>query len=109
MEPAGREVQSGLELTKGPTRTETELRAATPPPTAVGLLRLSETHGSKAKAALVWREAFPSAAFIRAWSPLARRGSLGLALAYIWRPIWIFIRLFPALAAIMRARRAARG
>jgi hypothetical protein len=109
MEPAGREMQTRLELTKGPTRTETELRAATPPPTAVGLLRLSETRGSKAKAALVWREAFPSAAFLRAWSPLARRGSVGLALAYVWRPIWIFIRLFPALAAIMRARRAARG
>jgi hypothetical protein len=109
MEPAGREMQTRLGLAKGVSRTETELRAATPPPTAVGLLRLSKTRGSKAKAALVWREAFPSAAFLRAWSPLARRGSLGLALAYIWRPIWIFIRLFPALAAIMRARRAARG
>jgi Uncharacterised nucleotidyltransferase len=109
MEPAGRELQSRLEIEKGPTRTETELRASTAPPTAVGLLRLAETPGLGAKAKLVWREAFPSSAYLRTWSPLARRGWAGLALAYVWRPIWILIRLGPALVAIRRARRAARG
>jgi hypothetical protein len=108
MEPAGREIQARLELTRGETRTETELRASTPPPTAVGLLRLAETPGLGAKAGLVWREAFPSAAFLRNWSPLARRGAVGLALAYVWRPIWMLVRLGPAFAAIMRARRVAR-
>lgn len=109
MEPAGRELSSRLELVKGPSRTETELRASTAPPTAVGLLRLAETPGLGAKLKLIWREAFPSSAYLRTWSPLARRGRVGLALAHVWRPIWILIRLGPALAAIMRARRAARG
>ena len=109
MEPAGRELQAKLELEKGPSRTETELRASTAPPTAVGLLRLAETPGLGAKLKLIWREAFPSSAYLRTWSPLARRGRVGLALAHVWRPIWILIRLGPALAAIMRARRAARG
>ena len=109
MEPAGRELSERLELERGPTRTETELRASTAPPTAVGLLRLAETPGLGARLELVWREAFPSSAYLRTWSPLARRGWLGLALAHVWRPIWILIRLGPALAAIMRARRAARS
>jgi len=109
MEPAGRELSSKLQLEKGPSRTETELRASTAPPTAVGLLRLAETPGLGAKLKLIWREAFPSSAYLRTWSPLARRGPVGLALAHVWRPIWILIRLGPALAAIMRARRAARG
>jgi hypothetical protein len=74
---------------------------------AVGLLRLARTPGFKGKAALVWNEAFPSKAFLRTWSPLARRGRIGLALAYVWRPVWMILRLGPALAAIMRARRAA--
>ena len=108
MEPAGRELSSKLELEKGPSRTETELRASTAPPTAVGLLRLAETPGLGAKLRLIWREAFPSSAYLRTWSRLARRGRTGLALAHVWRPIWILIRLGPALAAIMRARRAAR-
>jgi hypothetical protein len=109
LEPAGRELQSRLALAPGMTRTETELRAATPPPTAVGLLRLAETPGLGAKTGLIWREAFPSAAFLRNWSRLARRGPAGLALAYVWRPLWMLLRLGPALAAIMRARRAARS
>ena len=109
MEPAGRELSSRLELVKGPSRTETELRASTAPPTAVGLLRLAETPGLGAKLELTWREAFPSSAYLLTWSPLARRGRVGLALAQVWRPIWILMRLGPALAAIMRARRAARG
>ena len=109
MEPAGRELSESLGLERGPTRTETELRASSAPPTAVGLLRLAETPGLAAKLKLIWREAFPSAAFLRDWTPIARRGPVGLALAYVWRPLWILIRLWPALAAITRARRAARG
>ena len=107
VEPAATELRSRLKLEKGVSGTETELRAATAPPTAVGLLRLARTPGMRAKTALVWHEAFPSKAFLRNWSPLARRGPLGLMLAYVWRPIWMLFRLGPALAAIMRARRAA--
>jgi hypothetical protein len=107
VEPAGVELRSRLDIERGRSGTETELRAATAPPTAVGLLRLARTPGLRAKAALVWHEAFPSRAFLENWSPLARRGPFGFALAYVWRPIWILLRLGPALAAIRRAQRAA--
>jgi hypothetical protein len=107
MEPAGEELRESLELGRGTRRTETELRASTAPPTAVGLLRLAGTRGFRAKAGLVWREVFPSASFLRTWSSLARRGPGGLALAYLWRPVWMLLRLGPALGAIIRARRAA--
>jgi hypothetical protein len=107
IEPAAIELRTRLNLERGAARTETELRAATAPPTAVGLLRLARTPGIRAKSALVWHEAFPSKAFLLNWSPLARRGPLGLALAYVWRPVWMLLRLGPALAAIRRARRAA--
>jgi hypothetical protein len=106
VEPTAIELRSRLSIERV-SGTETELRAATAPPTAVGLLRLARTPGLRAKSALVWHEAFPSKAFLLNWSPLARRGRLGLGLAYIWRPVWMLLRLGPALAAIRRARRAA--
>jgi hypothetical protein len=108
VEPSAIELRSRLNLEKGVSRTETELRASTAPPTAVGLLRLARTPGLSAKGALVWHEAFPSKGFLLNWSPLARRGRLGLGLAYVWRPIWMLLRLGPALVAIRRARRAAQ-
>jgi len=107
LEPAGRELRQSLPIGAAARRTETELRASTAPPTSVGLLRLAETKGLRAKASLVWRELFPSAAFMRTWTPLAARGRVGLALAYAWRPVWMLLQLGPALRAIMRARRAA--
>jgi hypothetical protein len=42
---------------------------------------------------------FPPATFMRTWSPLARRGPVGLAFAYAWRPFWLLWRLPRALRA----------
>jgi hypothetical protein len=50
---------------------------------------------------------FPPPAFMRAWSPLARRGALGLALAYAWRPVWLVVHSGAAVRAWRRARRSA--
>jgi hypothetical protein len=48
--------------------------------------------------------------FIRAWSPLARRGRVGLAVAYAYRPLWVLWRVGPAVWALARARKqAGRG
>ena len=50
---------------------------------------------------------FPPAAHVRAWSPLARSGRLGLAAAYVGRPFWVLARAAPASIAVWRAHRTA--
>jgi hypothetical protein len=74
-------------------------------PLAQGFNELATTPGIRAKLALIAEELFPTAEFMRWWSPLARRGPVGLALAYVWRPIWFALRAGPGFAAWRRARR----
>jgi Uncharacterised nucleotidyltransferase len=57
------------------------------------------------KLTTVASEIFPQAEYMRWWSPLARRGRSGLAIAYVWRPLWAIGQLPGALRAIWRARR----
>lgn len=87
---------------------ETALRAATAPDLSIGLERLATMEGLRARAAFVARKTFPTAAYMRAWSPLAARGSTGLALAYLARPLWLLRRLGPAMKAWRQARRGQR-
>jgi hypothetical protein len=105
--PSGAELAGRLGL---PTdrSTETALRAETAPPMALGFEWLARTPGTWAKARLVARKIVPDAAFMRAWSPLARRGRAGLAAAYAWRALWLAQHAAPGLLAWLRARRAAR-
>jgi hypothetical protein len=83
---------------------EARLRTASPPHTALGFQRLVEAPGLLAKARLLGRELVPTAAFMRIWSPLARRGPLGLAAAYLWRPLWLLLQARGGLRALRRAR-----
>jgi hypothetical protein len=78
------------------------------PPLATGMEWMASTPGVSGKTRLVVRKLFPPPTFMRAWKPLARRGPLGLAAAYVWRPFWVGWRLIPALRAWSRARREAR-
>ena len=103
--PAGVEVASRLELPSA-AGVDVALRAGTPPPMALGFEWLSQTQGWRGRAALAARKIAPTPAFMRAWSPLARRGRAGLALAYAWRPIWILLHAGPAFLAWRRARNA---
>lgn len=105
MRPAGRELGERLGFEGEPDET-IRLRAAGPP-VAGGLERLSRTPGAGAKLRLVAREVFPTSEFMPLWSPLARRGRVGLALAYAYRPLWLLARLPAAAAALRRARREA--
>ncbi len=61
--------------------------------------------GVAARVRLMLRKAFPSPQLMRTWKPLARRGRVGLALAYAWRPPWLIWQLGPALRAYLGARR----
>lgn len=53
---------------------------------------LRSSPGIRARTRLVVRKLFPPAAFMRHWSALARRGPVGLAVAYLWRPLWLLQR-----------------
>jgi hypothetical protein len=104
--PRGCEVASRLELPVDRS-TETILRASSPPPMALGFDWLAATPGLRAKARLVARKIVPDAAFMRAWSPLARRGRAGLVAACGWRLVWLAWHAAPGLRAWRRARKAA--
>ena len=77
------------------------------PPVALGIERLSTTRGFRARIRLVARELIPTPSFMRLWSPLADRGILGLACAYVYRPFWILLKLPVAVRAHRRARQVA--
>lgn len=95
----------GLPTTLTP---ETVLRAGTPPPTALGFEWLTHVPGIRPKARLLAGKLAPDAEFMRAWSPLARRGGAGLALAYLWRPLWLAWHAPRGFLIWTRARRRAR-
>jgi Uncharacterised nucleotidyltransferase len=102
--PEGAGVAERLGLPHGGDR-ETRLRAASAHSTAIGFARLVAAQGIRAKLAIVWRKLVPTPAFMRHWLPLARRGPLGMALAYLWRPLWLLLRLPPSAIAWLRAHR----
>jgi hypothetical protein len=101
----GRELIRRLELADAHS-VETLLRAGQVP-LAEGLHELSQARGLRAKLALLIGELAPKPAFMRWWSPLARRGRAGLALAYLWRPVYLASRLPAAGRALWHARRRA--
>jgi hypothetical protein len=104
MTPPGEVLAAQLRL-PSETAMAIALRAHGAPPLAVGMDWLFSTSGLRRKAALVARKIVPPPVFLRAWTPLARRGRLGLTAAYVWRPLWLVWRSGPALWAWWQARR----
>ena len=84
------------------------LRAGHVPPLATGIQWLVTSRGMNGKLSLVLRKIFPPADFLRAWTPLARRGWPGLLAAYVWRPIWVAWCGIPAMVSVLRAHVRAR-
>jgi hypothetical protein len=76
-------------------------------PLSQGIEELARTPGLRAKLSMFRSELLPTPEFMRWWSPLARRGRLGLAASYLWRPLYLALRAGPGLSAWRRARRAA--
>lgn len=107
MRPMGRRVIKRLDL-QGTIDVPSALFAAGIPPVAGGLERLSATSGIRPRLALLVRELVPTSSFMRSWSPLARRGVLGLCLAYAYRPVWLLAKLPAALRAHILAQRLVR-
>jgi hypothetical protein len=106
--PEGARVARELELPQYVT-PEIALRAAGPPDLSLGLNRLIGMRGTAARVRYMTSKTFPSPAAMRAWSPLARRGRLGLAAAYAWRIPWLASGIVPAMRAVRSARAASRG
>jgi hypothetical protein len=70
---------------------------------------LSADVGIGRKLATAANDVFPGPDYMRWWSPLARRGKLGLAGAYVWRAIWIVGQAPRAIHTLWRVRRAKGG
>ena len=91
-----------------PKTVEVALRASTPPDLALGFHRLASMPGLTPKLAFVARKLVPPPAWMRRCIPLARRGLLGLAAAYVLRPLSLLRRAGPGFRAWRRALREAR-
>jgi hypothetical protein len=85
------------------------LRAAEgPPPMTAGFDWLVHSRGVRQKVFVLVRKLFPPPAYLRGWKLIARRGSGGLVLAYLWRPFWLGWHSVPAVRAWLRGRTDAR-
>ncbi len=101
----GAEMADRLGLGTGAS-VEVHLRAAGAT-VALGLMGMLDSRSWRSRAVMVRRELVPSQGFMRVWQPLARRGRLGLAAAYAWRPLWLAWKLPAAIRDLRRARRQA--
>ncbi len=70
-------------------RTKLALSLTTPPHTADGFLLLDEHHGRTNKMRYLGHKLVPPRDFMRYKYPIATRGWPGLALAYVYRPLWL--------------------
>ena len=106
--PEGKRLLETLAVSAAP-KTATLIRTQEgAPPLAIGLDWFVSQRSFGRGLSLMIHKTFPPVSFMRAWSPLARRGRLGLAAAYLWRPIWLLGKLGPAVGAWRRARRRSR-
>jgi hypothetical protein len=91
---AGAQLASELTLPTDQTM-ETMLRSLPRRDGLDGFVKLMNTHGIRARCKLLLSELFPTRQFMRATSPIANQGRVGLLLAYIARPGklgWFFAR-----------------
>jgi hypothetical protein len=105
--PAGRSLADELSLPKR-ISVELLLRTRSAPQQAIFFERVREADGARQKLRLVGRKLFPTVAYMRVNVPLARRGRIGLLVAWAGHP-WLVVRgTAPALLAWLRARSATR-
>lgn len=101
--PSGRSLIERLGLS-AEARMETALADDVSRAPALTLARFAHAGDVRTRAAIVRHKLIPPATFMRHWSPLARRGRLGLFLAYAWRPLWVLSRLPAAMRGWRKGR-----
>lgn len=106
--PAGVELAGTLELARERS-VEEALLADSAPPSAWTVERLSKATGVRARLAILVPRLFPKPEFMRVWYPVARRGRVGLVLAYLQRVIWLVMTAPRAVRQWRRARRESQG
>jgi hypothetical protein len=82
------------------------LHASTPPPIALGFEQLSSANGLRERITIIARKAVPPPGFMRHWWPPAARNRRMLALAYVYRPLWLLRHAPRGLRAWSKARRS---
>ncbi len=75
---------------------------------ALTLERFACADDRRTRLSIVCNKLFPPPTFMRHWSPHARRGRPGLAIAYVLRLRWVLTRLPAAVRSWRRARRGLR-
>lgn len=85
------------------------LRAAAASPLARSLERIRREPSVRGKLRRIVRGLLPTPTYMRRWMPLARRGVVGLLLAYLWRPVWLTIQIGPGMRDWVRAQRDKRA
>ena len=107
MHPDGARVCAELAVPSGPN-VEARMMADSASYASWTLRRVLTTPGTIRKLRILAPRVFPKPDFMRVWYPLARRGRVGLALAYLRRMAWLVVEAPRALRAVRRASRAAR-
>ncbi len=101
--PAGQELAARLGIESDP-RVEVALLGEESRASALTIERFVHAGSLGTRLSMIRYKLVPPKTFIRRWSPLARRGWIGLMIAYAWRPIWVLIRAPGAIRTWRRAR-----
>lgn len=104
LDPAGARLLAELGISIEPG-VGARMRGRGMPRAQRSIEQLHRTEGFGSRLRLIGRKVGPSPELMRTWKPLARRGRIGLLLAYLWRPPWLLWQLGVALGAYLRARR----
>ena len=104
----GKRLRTDLDLDAPQLTERLALNLAEPVAGAAGFYWLGRQHGVRAKAQFVARKLVPPADFMRFKYRFARNGKRGLALAYLYRLLWIAGRALPGFLSWRRSRREAR-
>jgi hypothetical protein len=103
LDPEGARVAAVLGL-PGDRSPEVALRALGAPPPALGLLGLVTAGSWRTRARLLAQGLAPTPAALRHGRRLARRGALGLGVAYLTHPLWLLRHLPASVRAVRKAR-----
>lgn len=107
LDPAGEALANEIGLSHE-LSVEVALRAQGGAGHALSLQWLLEQPGVWRKVKVVGKNLVPPPTFMRDWHPLASRGWAGLALAYLWRPLFLLGKLGTSIPVLLRARREAK-
>jgi hypothetical protein len=103
MVPAGLEVAGRIGVETHPCFENAVVGTSSRGP-ALTIERFVRAGSIHTRLSMIRHKLIPPKTFIRRWSRLARRGRLGLMVAYAWRPLWVLAHLPRAALTWRRGR-----